>query len=646
MSDYFRSSVFEGKYHYIGEDLGVTYNTQVSIFKVWAPEAESMTLLLYREGNGGEPIEELAMTYGEKGIWHIARYGNVSGLYYNYLIRRNGISYEVTDPYAKAVGVNGKRGMIINLANTNPKGWAQQPRPKLKSPVDAIIYELHIRDLSMDPYSGIYHKGKYLGLTETGTVTPEGEKTGLDHLKELGVTHIQLLPCYDFISIDESRQDNNAFNWGYDPQNYNVPEGSYATDPYHGEVRIKEYKKMIMSLHENGLGVIMDVVYNHTAQGEDSKLNRLMPHYYHRVLENGQFSNGSGCGNEIASERFMVRKMIIDSLIYWVKEYKIDGFRFDLMGILDIETMNAIRQALEKINPAILLYGEGWTGGLCALGEDERAVKRNTWKIAPIGVFNDDFRDAIKGNAFRVEDRGFIAAGYQKEETIKFGMIAATSYRGLDYSRVDYTHASYTREPAQSINYVSAHDDLTLWDKIQLSMPGLPIAEKIKMQKLSGALILLAQGVPFLHAGIEFARTKYKDHNSYRSPDKINCLTWRRKTIYREIFDYYKGLIALRKAHPAFRITTTRGIQERLTFLQMPKGNMVGFSLKSTPQQDEWQHIVVIFNGNEAAEWVNLAYSGWYIVVDGQSAGNECLMTIDGDSVMVSGRSAFVLIKA
>ena len=644
--DIFNSRAFNRKFNYYRNDLGVTYSIQVSLFKVWSPKAEAVHLALYDAGDKGEMIDEIPMMHCAKGIWKAEVEGDLKGIYYTYKIDRGNGIQEVVDPYAKAVGVNGQRGMVVDLESTNPKGWEAHHRPHLANATDAIIYELHIRDLSIDSHSNIKSKGKFLALTEAGTTTMYGDKTGIDHIKELGITHVQLLPCYDFLTVDESKPETNGFNWGYDPENYNVPEGSYATDPYHGEIRIKEFKTAIMALHENNLGIIMDVVYNHTAKSKDSKFNILMPNYYYRTTEDGEFSSGSGCGNEIASERFMVRKMIVDSVVYWAKEYKIDGFRFDLMGVLDIETMNAIRQEVNKINPSIILYGEGWAGGNCALNEKRRAIKKNAPLLHHIGVFNDDLRDGIRGHVFNLEEAGFINNGINTEESIKLGIVGATKHREIDYRKVNYSNAPYAKEPGQCINYVSAHDNLTLWDKIEATCKNESLEEKIKMQKLSNAIVLTSQGVPFLHAGVEFARTKYGDENSYKSSDKVNQLEWLRKAEFRDIYKYYRGLILLRKLHPAFRMSTAKEIQEHLSFLKMPNANMVGYCIKGAPNKENWQEIVVLFNGNKEAQRVGLEEQKWNVVVNEKVAGIEILETITDGAVFISGRSAMVLVKA
>lgn len=646
MRNKFNSRAFDRKYHYTKSDLGVIYSAQVSLFKVWSPKAKGMKLVLYSNGDGDNQIEEIPMEYCAKGIWKVSVKGDLNGIYYTYKVDRGYGEQEVMDPYAKACGVNGKRGMIVDLSKTNPKGWEGHKGPSICDPTDAIIYELHVRDMSIDPNGHMKNKGKFLAFTEVGSLSSEGEKTGIDHIKELGVTHVQLLPCYDYLTVDESKDCSDEYNWGYDPLNYNIPEGSYSTDPYHGEVRIKEYKQAIMALHEKGLGVIMDVVYNHTGNSEDSFLNQLVPGYYYRTNTQGKFCNGSACGNEIASERSMVRKMIIDSLCHWAEEYKIDGFRFDLMGVLDIETMNLIYRALSKINPNIILYGEGWAAGPCGLKAEKRALKVNTPYLRNVGVFNDDLRDGTRGDVFVLEQKGFIGGELDTEESVKFGIVASTKHPQINYAKVNYSNAPYAKAPRDTINYVSAHDNLTLWDKIEASCDkGTILEEKIKMQKLANAIVLTSQGVPFIHAGAEFARTKYGDENSYKSSDKINQLDWKRKSEFKEVFQYYQGLIALRKEHPAFRMKTTKEISRNLRFLDMPSTNMVGYSLKNHAGHDEWEEIVVLFNGGKTAQKVALPHEGWHIVVNGDRAGTDIIETIYTNAVEIKGITAMVLVK-
>ncbi len=642
----FNTEAFNQLYYYEGDDLGANYQKERTAFKLWAPTASEVEVILYEAGNDGKVLQKLPMIKQEKGTWSATIEGNQNGVYYTYKICINGEWREVVDPYARTTGVNGMRAMVIDLAGTNPEGWETQKGPELKNPTDAIIYELHIRDLSTHENSGITHKGKFLGLTETETTTSTGVKTGLSHIKELGVTYVHLLPVFDYSSIDETKLEENDFNWGYDPQNYNVPEGSYATDPYHGEVRVKEFKEAIQTLHQNDVGVIMDVVYNHTAKSADSNLNLIVPDYYYRKNLDGSFSNGSGCGNEIASERAMVRKMIVESVVYWAKEYKIDGFRFDLMGLIDIDTMNEIRTELDKINPEILIYGEGWTASSSTLPTNKQALKVNASKLNGIAVFSDDFRDGIKGHVFESTAPGFANGGLGFEETIKFGIVGATKHPQVDYTQVNYSKAPFAKSPSQTVNYVSAHDNLTLWDKIELTNPEDGMEERLKIHKLSNAMVLTSQGVPFLHAGVEFVRTKGGNENSFSAGDEVNQLDWSRKIGFKDVYDYYKGLIELRKNHPAFRMTTAEEISKHLTFFDMPAEEMVGYKISGHANGDEWEEIVVLFNANKEEQKVALDREGWEVVVNNQVAGIEPIETITGNEVVVPSRSAMVLVKA
>ena len=457
---------------YTGTDLGLQYDPAQSHFRVWAPSATSLTLRIYEKDLGGTPSNTVAMNRSEEGTWVATLVGDQKGKYYTFQAWvGNDTLREVPDPYAIAVGTNGARAQVIDLSEVSPAGWEKDQRPALADFSDIILYELHVRDLSAHPQSGIQHRGKFLGLTETGTATPNGQSTGLDHIRSLGVTHVHLLPAFDFRSVDESIPNNPAYNWGYDPQNYNVPEGSYATDPANGEVRIREFKSMVMALHGAGLRVVMDVVYNHTGDTENSLFNQLVPGYYYRQDDAGNFSNASGCGNETASERAMMRKYMIESVVHWAKEYHIDGFRFDLMAIHDIATMNAIRKALDAVDPSIFIYGEGWMAGGSPLPAIEQATKAQTLQLDGIAAFSDDLRDGLKGSVFDHHDRGFISGKENLEASIQFGVVGATNHPDIDYPAVNYSNSAWAVEPQQCINYVSCHDNHTLWDKLAISLP-------------------------------------------------------------------------------------------------------------------------------------------------------------------------------
>lgn len=537
---------FERLYNYDGE-LGVVYSNEKSKFILWAPTAEKVDLVLY--GDDGydyncKPVQTYNMNKGINGTWIIEINEELNGQYYNYLVTIDGKVNEVVDPYAKAVGVNGKRGMVIDLDTTNPEGWEEDKKPELKSPTDSIIYEAHVRDLTIDETSGIKEefKGKFKGLTESNSCIPGTNiKTVVNHIKDMGFTHIHLLPSFDYGSVDETKLDEPQFNWGYDPENYNVPEGSYSTNPYLGDVRIREFKEMVKALHQSGIRVVMDVVYNHTFN-LDSCLNKAVPKYYYRQDEEGNYSDASACGNETASDRYMFRRYMIDSVVYWAKEYHVDGFRFDLMGIHDIETMKLIREELNKIDPTIIMYGEGWMGGPSPLKEGGAALKKNTHKFGDlqIAAFSDDCRDGVKGHVFYEEEAGFANGKDGLEETIKFAVVASTPHEQIDKTNIVYSEEFWANEPYQTVTYASAHDNYTLWDKLQIVSPESSKEELIKINKLIAGIILTSQGISFVHAGEEMARTKVDEHgklveNSFSSPDKVNKICWDRKIEYKEV---------------------------------------------------------------------------------------------------------------
>lgn len=640
------------------ETLGVIYTSNKSTFSLWAPMASNVKLILFgKEGRNykNSPLKTIGLTPSEKGIWKTEVLGDLNGEYYNYLVTNDGKELETVDPYAKAVCVNGIRGMVVDLRATDPKGFDKDVRPKIDNVLDSVLYEMHIRDFTIDENSGVSdeNKGKFNGVWQRGTTIPKtNTKTCLEHLKELGITTVHLLPSFDFCTVDESNLQKPQFNWGYDPQNYNVPEGSYSTDPFNGQVRIKEFKNMVMMLHKAGIRVVMDVVYNHTFATVDSNLNKVVPEYYYRQDMHGNFSNGSGCGNELASERPMVRKFIVDSILYWAEEYHIDGFRFDLMGLEDINTMKEIRYQLDKIDRNIIVYGEGWTGGFSSLPSRKAAIKSNTIKYGSlqIAAFNDNIRDGIKGHVFNGLERGFINGQEGYEETIKFGVVAATYHSQVEYFSVDSSKEAWANEPYQAITYASAHDNFTLWDKLQVSCSGASNEELVAMNKLSCAIILTSQGIPFIQSGEEFARTKVNpdgslNENSYNSPDSVNKIDWKRKEEYRELFEYYKGLISLRKSHKAFRMRKNSEIQDNLKFLRQTQKSVVGFMINGKNIGDSSERIVVIYNGRDEEVTVDLPEEDWDVVVDKEKAGTEILFSIKGDKVTLPKKSAFVLLK-
>ena len=608
---------------YTGNDLGAVYSPKMTRFKVWAPEAESVKLNLYKQREGDNLIEQHIMKKSANGTYVFEKQGDCNGIYYTYTVVNHGEEQEAVDPYTKAAGVNGQRGMVINLAKTNPQGFELDGYRNPEHITDAIIYEGSVRDFTMDESSGVFHNGKFLGLTEANTTNHFGEATALDYISGLGVTHVQILPAFDFETVDEKNQ-KAQYNWGYDPDNYNVPEGSYAVSPYDGAVRIQEMKQMVLALHSRGIGVIMDVVFNHTYRRDDSNLQKIVPGYYYRSDETG-YTNGSGCGNEVASDRPMVQKLIVDSLIYWAKEYHIDGFRFDLMGVLDIDTMNVIAERLKEIRPDIYLYGEGWNGGPSSLAEEKRAFKASAKKMPGIGMFNDDIRDTIKGSVFYDDHLGFVNGGTHLENALRYGITGAVAHPQVDYDA--YGSKPWAKEPGQSINYVSCHDNYTLWDKLSVSCPEASEEKKKAMNRLCAAIVFTSQGVPFIQAGEEFLRSKPLPEkkgfaeNSYNMPDAVNSIKWDNIHEYPDMIAYYKGLMALRKAHPVFRMKSEAEMTQNLCFLSDTPENVVAYLLKGKGADDTPENILVIFNGNDEEILYNLPEGKWKILVDDKTAG-------------------------
>lgn len=631
---------------YTGNDLGAVYSPKMTRFKVWAPEAESVKLNLYKQGEGDNLIDQHIMKKSANGTYVFEKQGDCNGIYYTYTVVNHGEEQEAVDPYTKAAGVNGQRGMVINLAKTNPQGFELDGYRNPEHITDAIIYEGSVRDFTMDESSGVFHNGKFLGLTEANTTNHFGEATALDYISGLGVTHVQILPAFDFETVDEKNQ-KAQYNWGYDPDNYNVPEGSYAVSPYDGAVRIQEMKQMVLALHSRGIGVIMDVVFNHTYRRDDSNLQKIVPGYYYRSDETG-YTNGSGCGNEVASDRPMVQKLIVDSLIYWAKEYHIDGFRFDLMGVLDIDTMNVIAERLKEIRPDIYLYGEGWNGGPSSLAEEKRAFKASAKKMPGIGMFNDDIRDTIKGSVFYDDHLGFVNGGTHLENALRYGITGAAAHPQVDYDA--YGSRPWAKEPGQSINYVSCHDNYTLWDKLSVSCPEASEEKKKAMNRLCAAIVFTSQGVPFIQAGEEFLRSKPLPEkkgfaeNSYNMPDAVNSIKWDNIHEYPDMIAYYKGLMALRKAHPVFRMQSEAEMTQNLCFLSDTPENVVAYLLKGKGADDTPENILVIFNGNDEEILYNLPEGKWKILVDDKTAGADGKKNIS-EKADVEPLSALVLEK-
>ncbi len=635
----FSTEEFEQKYTYTGDDLGAVYTKDKTTFRVWAPTADAAAVRLYKSGTAGtdDMIEELPMTADVNGTWVAEKAGDLNGTYYTYYVSVGDAKNEACDPYARTTGVNGNRAMVIDLASTNPDGWDTDVDPNGgKNFTDAVIYELHVRDLSIHNSAGITNKGKYIGLTETGTKNKEGIATGIDHIKELGVTHVHLLPVYDYGSVDETRLDAPQFNWGYDPVNYNVPEGSYSTDPYNGEVRVKEFKQMVKSMHDNGLSVVMDVVYNHVYNASEFCFNKIVPQYFTRIDENGTYSNGSGCGNDTASERSMVKKYIVDSVTYWADEYHIDGFRFDLVGLIDTETINEIVTEVHKTHPNVVFYGEGWTMSTKMTKDGyTMATQVNSESTPGFAYFSDTVRDALKGSVFNNGETGYISGATGKETTLEY------CFMGLA--------PVWCNTPSQSVNYASCHDNMTLFDRIVNSATTSTREEHIRMNNLAAAFYMTSQGIPFMQAGEEMLRTKPLasggfDHNSYASSDATNSLKWNTLSNeeYQKVFDYYKGLIAFRKEHAALRMTTAEEVKANIRIVTDLDSNVLAFEISGDAKGEVSDGLFVIFNSNNEEKTVTLPEGKWNVYINGEEAGTEVLDTVSGE-VKVAPISAMVL---
>ena len=562
----------DGKFAFDGE-LGALYSPRQTEFRVWSPYAESVSLNLYKRDNSQEPYCNVEMLK-EGGVWSTTISGDLHGIYYTYIVTVDGAARETIDIYAKSAGVNGIKGMIIDLRRTDPDGWENSERVKLDKYTDAVICELHVRDFSMDKSGHFKTRGKFLSFCEENPTNEFGETIGLEYLQKLGITHIQIQPVFDFETSDESRK-NPQYNWGYDPLNYNLPEGSYSSDPSDGSLRVKELKQLIKAAHDMGMGIIMDVVYNHTYSVDNSPFTKTFPDYYYRHNADGSLANGSCCGNEFASERAMARKFIVDSLCYWAEEYKIDGFRFDLMGLLDIETLNLCARKLKLINPSIILYGEGWAGGASPLDESRRALKKNAPLLSDYAMFSDDFRDSVRGSLFDDSGRGFVGgnAGEESAELIKSVMCAGISIDGIHRD----SGGIWTDTPQQAINYVEVHDNLTLYDKLKISMPDASNETIIAADKFAAALVFFSQGIPLIQLGQEMLRSKPDNkggyvHDSYKSPDSVNSIKWNDITVNKNTVEYYRGLIALRKRLPQLRLGSSAEIRRLTRFENISNG--------------------------------------------------------------------------
>ena len=615
-------------------------------FSLWAPTADEVRLMLYNEGEGGHAYRTVAMEAGEEGVWHTTVSEDLLGKFYTFNVKIDDRWLGDTPGiFAKAVGVNGQRAAVIDLRTTDPEGWTDDRRPPLRSAADVVIYEMHHRDFSVSPASGIEHKGKFLALTEEGTRSPEGLATGIDHLRELGVTHVHLLPSYDYASVDETRLDDNQYNWGYDPQNYNVPDGSYSTDPYRPDVRIREFKQMVQALHKAGIRVILDVVYNHTFNIEGSNFERTAPGYFYRQRPDGTYADASACGNETASDRPMMRKYIIESVLHWAREYHIDGFRFDLMGIHDIETMNQVRAALTAVDPSIIVYGEGWAAQAPQLPQDSLAMKANTYRMPGIAAFSDEMRDALRGPFNDNKQGAFLAGLPGGEESIKFGIVGAVQHPQVCNDSVNYSQAPWAAEPVQMISYVSCHDDMCLVDRLRASIPGIKDDELARLDKLAQTAVFTSQGIPFIYAGEEVMRDKKGVHNSYQSPDSINAIDWSRKALHADVFAYYKGLIQLRKNHPAFRLGSAELVRRHLEFLPVEGKNLVAWRLKEHAGGDKWEDVVVVLNSRREPARVTVPQGSYTVVCRDGFINEGGLAKVSGTELVVPAQSALIAWK-
>lgn len=607
----------------------VSYSPKQTTFKLNA--SKKPTLRIYEAGRGGNAIQKVKMKQTSENVWETTISGDLKGKFYTFDIGRG----ETPGVFAKAVGINGKRGAIIDMQTTNPSGWNSDRRLTLRSPADLIIYEMHHRDFSIDASSGLVNKGKFIALTE---------QKAIKHLKELGVNAVHILPSYDFASIDESNTTSPQYNWGYDPLNYNVPEGSYSFDAEQPTRRILEFKQMVQALHKAGIRVILDVVYNHTFDIEGGNFDRTFPKAYYRYTADGKPSNGSGCGNETASENRLMRQFMLESMKYWVNEYHIDGFRVDLMGIHDIETMNLIRKELTAIDPNIFIYGEGWTAGSCAYPTEKLALKAHIKQLPGIAAFSDELRDALRGPFSDDKQAAFLGGLAGFEESIKAGITGMIAHPQVDYTKVNYTKEAWAKEPTQMISYISCHDDMCLVDRLKASIPEVAydMDALIRLNLLAQTAVFTSQGIPFMLSGEEMLRDKKGVHNSYKSPDEINHLNWNNLKKYPQVFAYYKGLIQMRKAHPAFRLGSAELVRKHLEFLPT-QDCLVAFRLKNHAGGDKWNNIYVVLNGSSNLQSINIPKGKYTIVANNGVIDESGIGQMEGGEVMIDAQNALIL---
>lgn len=612
----------------------VVYSPKSTTFSLTtSPDVKKVDVVI--SDNDSDTAQQLVKSMKRVGAgkWKLTVKNDLKGKYYVFSVYNQAQPDHTPGLFAKAVGVNGKRGAIVDLKDTDPDGWADDVRPELKNPCDLIIYEMHHRDFSMDMSSGIKNKGKFLALTEPAAIS---------HLRRLGVNAVHILPSFDFASIDESKPDVAQYNWGYDPLNYNVPEGSYSTNAADPKTRIREFKQMIQALHKAGIRVILDVVYNHTFDINGSNFQKTYPDYFFRKNAEGKYSDGSGCGNETASDKELMREFMKESVAYWVNEYHIDGFRFDLMGVHDIETMNEIHDVVAQIDPTIYIYGEGWSAGSCAYPQDKLAIKANARQLNGIGAFSDEMRDALRGPFSDDTKGGFLAGVPGQEESIKFGIAGAISHPQIDMTKVNYSKVPWTNEPSQMVAYVSCHDDMCLTDRLRSSIPYIGDDELIRLDLLAQTAVLTSQGVPFILSGEEMLRDKKGVHNSFRSPDSINRLDWNNLKRYPQVFDYYAGLISLRKQHPAFRMGSADEVRKNLCFLEAPEG-VVAYQLKNNAGGDSWKNIIVVLNSQKTPQTVDVPENTYTMVVANGKVDTNGIGLLSGKTLTVASQSALIV---
>jgi pullulanase len=613
------------------EPLGAFWAPGETVFRLWAPEASAVVLRLYQGYDPAFASVEHPLERGPHGVWGVTVPGNLAGLYYTYVTTYEGRGrMEGVDPYARAVGPQGQRGYLFDPRATDPDGWKDDVPPPLDHVVDSILYELHVRDASSLAVSGIHHRGKFLGLTEEGTKSPEGLPTGLDHLASLGITHVHLLPVFDYDGVDDLDPEPADYNWGYNPRNFNALKLAYASDPRSPESAVREFKLLVQAFHRRGLRVVLDMVYNHTYASVDSHLNRAYPFYYYR-MHGAQFSNGSGCGNELATERPMVRRYILDSLKYWKDEFHLDGFRFDLMGLYDIDTMNLVAHTFRDADPSFIVYGEGWTGGLSTLPDDRKAVKANAGRVPGVAFFSDENRDTLKGHVFEVEKKGFVNGGLGQEWGVKFAATGCTAHPALG-------RGTWATGPSQVVNYVAAHDNHTLADKLAHTNPQQTDAERASMARLAHGAVFLSQGIPFLHAGEEFLRTKGGEENSYNAPDAVNGLDWQALSRHRDFVAWVRGLIALRRSRPELRLRDAGSVSALVAFPELLEGQMAAWTVAGK--------LAVVLNAHPRSRDVHLPAGDWVILADHTGAGTEPRGRPTNQMVVVPGRSLVVLALA